>query len=124
MLPGLERVKSHRVWFIPGFVIWGLAGCSEIELLVCERVNADRTVLFGKIDIGDTAQSVSFADLTDHRSNNLPLSISSPRVIVRPRSAGNVFIVGDESDEGFKIARDSAGTGPVMVDLLIIEMGD
>jgi hypothetical protein len=124
MISGLERAKSHRVWFVPEFSAWGLAGWSEIEFVVQEQVQSTTSVLYGTIDIGDVAQQVIFANLTDHRGNQLPTSLSSPRVIVRPRSVETVFIVGEESTQGFKIARDPDASGPVLVDLLIIEMGD
>ncbi len=124
MISGLERAKSHRIWFVPEFSAWGLAGWSEIEFVVQEQVQSTTSVLYGAIDIGDVAQQVTFANLTDHRGNPLPQSLSSPRVIVRPRSVETAFVVGEESTEGFKIARDPDASGPVLVDLLIIEMGD
>ena len=124
MISGLERAKSFRVWFVPEFSAWGLAGWSEIEFVVQEQVLSSTSILYGTIDIGDAAQQVTFANLTDHRGNQLPQSLLSPRVIVRPRSVETAFVVGEESAEGFKIARDPDASGPVMVDLLIIEMGD
>ncbi len=124
MISGLERAQSHRIWFVPEFSVWGLAGWSEIEFIVTEQVQSITSVLFGSIDIGDVSQQVMFAGLTDHRGNTLPGSLSAPRVIVRPRSIDRAFVVGNESSEGFKIARDPDAAGPVLTDLLIIEMGD
>jgi hypothetical protein len=124
MISGLERAKSHRVWFVPEFSAWGLAGWSEIEFLAAETVQSTTSILYGTIGIGDTAQQVTFSDLTDHRGNALPSSLASPRVIVRPRSVETAFVVGEESDQSFKIARDPEALGPVMVDLVIIEMGE
>lgn len=124
MLPGLERIKSHRVWFVPNFVVWGLAGSAEIHFLTTEHVGDDTAVLFNAVDVGDAAQSVSFGDLADHRGNGLPASIAAPKIIVRNKSAHTAYIVGEESAEGFKVARDPNAAEPVAVDLLIIELGD
>jgi len=123
MISGLEKVKSHRLWFVPQFSAWGLADWSEVEFLVAEEVQSTTSILYGAIAIGDAAQQVTFGDLTDHRGNQLPAAIDSPRVIVRPRSVETAFVVGEESDQGFKIARDPDAPGPVMVDLFVIEMG-
>jgi hypothetical protein len=111
------------MWFVPQFSAWGLSEWSEVEFLVAEEVESTTSILYGTIDIGDAVQQVTFEDLTDHRGNHLPVTIDSPRVIVRPRSVETAFVVGDESDQGFKIARDPDAAGPVTVDLLIIEMG-
>ena len=124
MIAGLEKVKSRRVWFIPNFIVWGLPVWGEIEFLAVEQVASDKAVFYGSLDIGDTAQQVAFSDLTDHRGNPLPSTISSPRVLVRLRSQEAVFVVGEESDTTFKIARDPDASGPVTVDLLVVEMGD
>ena len=123
MLPGLEKVKSHRVWFVPGFAVWGLAGWSEIEFVTLEQVGSDVSALFGAVDVGDNAQQVAFSDLTDHRGSQLPSTISMPRILIRPKTNETAFIVGDESNESFKIARDPDSAGPVTVDLLVVEMG-
>ena len=124
MISGLEKVKSRRAWFIANFVVWGLPVLEEIEFLVVEDVASNKDVFYGSLDVEDTAQQVAFSDLTDHRGNQLPSSIASPRVMVRPRSQDSVFIVGEESGTTFKIARDPDASGPVTVDLLVIEMGD
>lgn len=123
MIAGLEKVKSRRVWFVPNFVVWGLPVWAEIEFLAVEKVASDKAVFYGSLDIGDTSQQAAFSDLTDHRGNQLPSTISSPRVFVRLRSQEVVFVVGEESDTTFKIARDPDASGPVTVDLLVVEMG-
>jgi len=123
MISGLEKVKSHRLWFVPEFGAWGLADWSEVAFLVAEEIQSTTSVLYGAVDIGDASQQVTFGDLTDHRGNHLPATIDAPRVFVRPRSAESAFVVGEESNQGFKIARDPDASGPVTVDLLIVEMG-
>ncbi len=124
MTAGLEKVTARRAWFVPGFVVWGLPVWDEIDFLVSEKVGTQETVLYATGDIGGNAQQVSFGDLTDHRGNRLPGTIASPRVIVRQRGHDTAFIMAEESPVDFKIARDPESTGPVMVDLLIVEMGD
>lgn len=112
------------MWVVPDFVVWGLAGWSEIEFLILEQVGSNKSALFGAVDIGDDAQQTVFNDLADHRGNQLPVSLAAPRVFVIPKSEKTAFIVGEESAEGFKIARDPETSAPVTVDLLIIEVGN
>ncbi len=124
MIAGLEKVKSRRVWFVPNFIVWGLPVWEEVEFLAVEKVDSNKAVLYGSSDIADTAQQVAFSDLTDYRGNQLPSTTSSPRVLIRPRSQEAAFVVGEESDATFKIARDPEVSGPVTVDLLVVEMGN
>lgn len=123
MIAGLERVKSHRVWFVPNLLVWGLPSWGGLELLILEQVDSELTIGYNSIGIGDTEQAVHFEDLTDHRGNSLPHSLSAPRVIVRSRTAASAFVVATESDTSFKIARDPDADGPVTVDLMVVEMG-
>ena len=123
MISGLESVKSKRVWFVPEFSVWGLSQEGLVDFMMVEQDDSDKKIFFGSIAIGSSLQEVSFSNLTDHRGNALPSSIDSPRVIPRSRTLEAVFVVGDESDTSFKIARDPEALEPVMVDLLIMEMG-
>lgn len=124
MLSGLEKVKSHRIWFVPGFVVWGLPGLEDAEYLAFESTPASSSIFFAETDIGDSGQVVAYSELTDHRGNTLPNTLSAPKVFPRARGTEAVFIVGDESPQSFRIGRDSESSGPLTVDLLIIEMGD
>jgi hypothetical protein len=124
VLSGLEKIKSHRIWFVPDFVVWGMPGLGDVEYLATEVTPGASSVLFARTDIGDTGQRVMFSDLTDHRGNRLPDTISSPRVLPRPRATETAFIVGQEDANSFRVGRDSDGTEPITVDLLIIEMGE
>jgi hypothetical protein len=112
------------MWFVPQVAVWGAAGLGEIEYLVFEEVNSSGAVYHGSIDISDTPQEIRFDQLADHRGNQLPSSLASPRVIPRSREASSAFIVGEETAESFKIARDPSTTEVVTTDLLILEMGD
>ena len=124
MNAGLTKLKSRRMWVVPGFVVWGLSGLGEVEYLNIEQVDSTKSVSFGSAGIGDTAQPVSFATLTDVRGNLLPATIMRPLVISRSQNQSQVFVVGKETDSGFKIARDPAASGPVTVDLIVTELGE
>lgn len=123
MISALTRVTSRRVWFVPHFVVWGAPDWSDLEYLTVEEIDSVKSVLFDSVSIGESTQSVKFCDLIDQRGNNLPASITKPAVMTRARSCDQVFVVGDETSEGFKMARSSEASGPVRVDLMIIELG-
>ncbi len=124
MLSGLEKVKSHRMWFVPGFMVWGLPGLEDAEYLAFEETPSSSSIFFAETDICDAGQLVAYSQLTDHRGNNLPETISAPKVFPRARGTEPVFIVGEENSQSFRIGRDSDASGPVTVDLLIVEMGE
>ncbi len=121
---GIENVLAHRIWFVPGFEVWGLPGLSEVEYLVLEQIGSNKTILYGQAGVGDGSQSVNFDELTDHRGNNLPENIDSPRIIIKSHDENAAFIVGTEKDNSFKIARDPNSENNVTVDLMVIEMGN
>ena len=122
MLTGLERLTSNRTWLVPGVIVWGQAGIGEVYYLAAEEVDTDTSSYFGRAEIGQADQEV-YEQLTDHRGNSLPASIDSPRVVPMSRSQYPVFLVGDGSDERFKIARSPEAPGPVTADLLVMELG-
>ncbi|MEW6050830.1 MAG: hypothetical protein AB1644_07195 [Candidatus Zixiibacteriota bacterium] len=124
MMTALEKITSRRAWFVQDFVVWGVQGLGAIEFLALEQIDSTSSVLYGAADVGGGAQTVAFADLVDHRGNSLPQTIKSPRVIPRARTQNAVYVVAAESPEQFVIARDPNAAGPVMTDLMIIEMGD
>lgn len=123
-MSALASVTSRRAWFVPDLVVWGLAGLGEVQFLTIESVDGVNSVQFCLTDIGTGEQSVSYSQLIDHRGNQLPATISAPRVIVRPKSENAAFVVGQESPGSFKIARDPKAASAVTVDLLILEMND
>jgi len=120
---GIENILSHRIWFVPGFEVWGLPGLGEVEYLILEQTGSDKAILYGQVGVGDGSQSVAFGDLTDHRGNRLPESIHSPRIIIRSHDENAAFMVGTEKSSSFKIARDPESENNVTVDLMVIEMG-
>ncbi|MDD3733108.1 MAG: hypothetical protein PHU88_12110 [candidate division Zixibacteria bacterium] len=124
MLSGLEKLKTRRAWLVPDFMVWGLPGLGDLEFLAVEKVGTVRSVFFGRTDIVDTVQEVSYSQLTDHRGNQLPAVINAPLVMPRCKSEAMVYVIGQEADTGFKIARASVPDHPVTADLLIMEMGN
>ena len=124
MQNGLEKATGRRMWFVPGFSVWGLPSFGEYEYIAYEKIGSTTTYYFGTVTIGDPEQEVLFEQLTDHRGNSLPASIPSPRVMPRLKSGESAFVVGCESATRFRIARDPSSQGPVPTDLLIVEMGD
>jgi hypothetical protein len=124
MTAGLQTLTARRAWFVPDFMVWGIAGPGELEYLALEKIDANLSIYFGTANLDSGPQEVAFGDLTDHRGNSLPSTIKSPRIFPRSRSTDTVFVVGSESAGSFQIARDPQATRPVPVDLLIVEMGD
>jgi hypothetical protein len=124
MINGYERLTSRRAWFVPDISVWGLAGIGEVYYLVAEQIGAGSSVLFGRADVGQADQELVYAQLSDHRGNQLPATIDAPRVIPRNREPYGVFVIGEESGEGVRVARPASAPGPVKTDLLILEMGE
>ncbi|MBN2227097.1 MAG: hypothetical protein JW763_07000 [candidate division Zixibacteria bacterium] len=122
-MQSLAYLRGRRLWVVPDFTVWGLENDAEVFYLGVENVESEGRLLFGSSTIGGAEQQVVFADLVDWRGNHLPESINSPRVLIRPRSVHGAFVLGEESDHGFRIARDPSAIGPVTVDLFVFEMG-
>jgi len=123
-MTGLELVTARRIWFVPDLTVWGQPSLGEHDYLALENTNGTTSAYHGTVSLCRQDQQVRFDTLTDHRGNTLPASISAPRIIPRSRGIEPVFIVGRESTESFRIARESSDPAPVTVDLLIIELGD
>jgi len=123
IMQALTYLRGRRVWFIREYTVWGLADDTDLLYLGLENVDSTGRLMFGITPIGGEVQNISFGDLVDFRGNHLPSSIHSPRVIPRSRSAHSAYLVGDESDTGFRIARDPEASGPIVTDLLVFELG-
>lgn len=118
----LNYLRGRRMWLTPNYNVWGLPASAEVSFVTAETIDGTTRLFYDRAQIGGAEQVVDYSDLSDHRGNALPGQIKSPKVIPLPRSTDRVFIVGRESASGFKIARDGASSGPVIVDLLIVEM--
>jgi hypothetical protein len=124
MSNGIERVLARRIWFVPDIMVWGTTGLGELDYVTAEKVNGVTSVLYGYSSFVDGRQHLSFGELTDHRGNKLPEQIPSARVLIRPKDANSVFVIGQETSTGVTLARDDQAIGPVITDLLVVEMGD
>ncbi len=118
----LAYLRGRRIWFVPGVVVWGASSGTELSFVTVNIAEGQRQIYHTTASIGGSQQQISFNALVDHRGNNLPLTINSPKVIPLAKSDANVFIVGREFASGFVISRDSTATTPVTTDLLIMEL--
>lgn len=123
MSTALSQVTSRRMWFVPQFQVWGQSGLGEVDYLVVEQTGSTAGMYHCRQALGQPAQSVRFDELIDHRGNSLPSSMANPRVIIRQRSDRQAWIVGNETAESFRIAREMSVSEPATVDLLIVELG-
>lgn len=123
MISGLDKRNARRMWTIPNFSVYGLAGQPRLEYLVVEDVAGSKTIYYGETAIESVEQAVLFSSLYDRLGNSLPADIKAPAVIVQSKNASAVFLVGDPTNAGFSIARDSNAASPLMADLIVIEMG-
>ncbi len=122
-MSALERVTARRVWFVPGVMVYGAADSVGLGMLIAETIGSQRGVYYQTMEVGADRQHIRFDSLVDHRGNRLPSTIRAPRVIPRSRSEYAVFVTATESDESFVIARESHSPGPVVADLLVVELG-
>jgi len=108
---------------VPNFVVWGDWSLASFLLLYTEMGETSKRVVLAKNNLGGLDQVVNFSDLYDFRGNQLPEVIGNPKVIVMPKDEVNCFVVGTETDTGFRIARFSGSERTGLVDLMIVEMG-
>ena len=123
MISGLDKSKTRRVWIVPDFQVWGMKGLGNAEYLALETVGTEKNIHFGSVAIAGLQQQVLYSNLKDRRDNSLPSQIASPMIVIQPRSEYSAFIVGESGDTSFIIARAPGASGPVRVDLMIMEMG-
>lgn len=105
------------------FEVWGEMNLAEFLIFYTQTCESSKRVVLNNCFLGGQEQSVSFSNLYDLRGNPLPEIISQPKVIVLPKREPVCFVIGKETDTGFKIARASESEKNGLVDLLIIEMG-
>lgn len=108
---------------MPNFVVWGDWSLASFLLLYTEMGETSKRVILAKNNLGGLDQTVNFSDLYDFRGNQLPQFITSPKVMVMPKNEVNCFVVGSETDTGFRIAKFSGAEKTGLVDLIIVEMG-
>lgn len=123
MINGYLLANSRRIWYVPEIYVWGSSNWGETDMIMVENVEGTRSVLYNTAILDDSAQTINYNELTDFRGNQLPDEIINPKVFIKPKTADASFIVGDELNDRFNIARDDTVDGPVKVDLLIVELG-
>lgn len=119
----LDYLRGRRTWVVPNFVVWGDWSLASFLLLYTEIGETSKRVMLARNNLGGLDQSVTFETLYDFRGNRLPQTISNPKVMVMPKNEVNCFVVGTETDTGFRIARFSGSEKTGLVDLTIVEMG-
>ncbi len=119
----LDYLRGRRTWVVPNFVVWGDWSLASFLLLYTEMGETSKRVILTKNNLGGLDQAVNFSDLYDFRGNLLPEMITNPKVMIMPKNEVNCFVVGTETDTGFRIARFSGSEKTGLVDLMIVEMG-
>jgi hypothetical protein len=119
----LDYLRGRRTWVVPNFVVWGDWSLASFLLLYTEMGETSKRVMLARNNLGGLDQSVAFETLHDFRGNQLPQTISSPKVMVMPKNEVNCFVLGTETETGFRIARFSGSEKAGLVDLMIVEMG-
>ncbi len=105
------------------FSVYGEYAAVTPILLWSESSSSSHRLILAREILGGTEQSVNFSQLYDFRGNQLPQSISNPKVIILQKNEVECLIVGQESSSGFKIAKLSESEANGMVDLIIVENG-
>lgn len=123
MNPTLTYLLARKMWLVPGVVVWGDLANFETEFIITENAGAAKRILHSRCLLGGSAQTVAFADLTDHRGNKLPQTILNASVVAIPRGNVGVILQGNVAPDSFRLARVTPSTQAVTADLLIIEMG-
>ena len=118
----IDYLRSNRKWLVRDYVVSGDNGTFEADMIMTEFISGDERVVFNHEFTGETAQTVVFQNLIDHRGNQLPAKISNPEVILIPRNPIRSFILGNVGEKSFRISKDSSLLSNSIVDLLIMEM--
>ncbi|MEZ5360146.1 MAG: hypothetical protein R3F48_15120 [Candidatus Zixiibacteriota bacterium] len=119
----LAYLRGRRAWLVENIAVWGTDRDAVIRMAAIETVGSDVRLGWWAISLGGQFQDISFSDLVDSRGNTLPGTIDKPAVVVIPRAGTGAFVKIMNGDSGFSIACNDADATPVLVDLLIFEMG-
>jgi hypothetical protein len=119
----LDYLRGRRVWVVNSFSVWGEYSTVTPILLWTEIGTTSQRLIFAREVLGGLEQSVSFSGLYDFRGNQLPQSISNPKVIILQKNEVECLVVGQESSTGFKIAKLTESDQSGSVDLIIVENG-
>ncbi|KPL02707.1 MAG: hypothetical protein AMJ90_05000 [candidate division Zixibacteria bacterium SM23_73_2] len=119
----LDYLRGRRMWLVRNFVVWGEGYGDDFLFLYTQLDSPDKRIVFNNSFLGGEAQEVNFSSLYDFKGNQLPATIDHPKVVVLPRKEPFCFVLGSETESGFKISRKKGAEENGLVDLLIVEMG-
>lgn len=118
----IDYLKSNRKWLVRDYTVWGDNGTFEADIVLTESVSGSNRVVFNHEFTGAGAQLVIFADLVDHRGNQLPGSIDNAEIILISKNPISSFILGSIGPKSFRVSKDSSQPSDSVVDFLIMEM--
>ncbi len=118
----LDYLKSNRKWHVRDYRVWGDDGAIEADMLMTEITPSTSRIVFLHQYSGGNGQVVNFADLLDHRGNQLPSTLSNAIVIIIPKNAIAAFVPGSVGPTSFRIAKSNLRPADAVVDLLIMEL--
>lgn len=108
---------------VNNFSVFGEYSAVTPVLVWSEMGTGSHRIIFAREILGGFEQSVNFSQLYDFKGNQLPPTISSPKVIILQKNEVQCLIVGQESQTGFKIAKLAQTQQNGIVDVVIVENG-
>ncbi len=118
----LDYLRGRRMWLVQNFVVWGDCWGDDFLFLYTQVDSPGKRIVFSSTFLGGETQNVSFSSLCDFRGNQLPATINGPKVVVLPKKEPFCFVLGSETESGFKIAKKKGSKEDGLVDLLIVEL--
>jgi hypothetical protein len=116
-----DYLTSNRKWLIRDFTVWGNSASYDAAIIATEDAATDRLVFMREL-LGGQPQIVEFTDLTDHRGNKLPGTLTNAEIIVVPKGETMAFVVGQVGGASFRLAKAGISSPDAVVDLIIMEM--
>jgi len=118
----LDYLRGRRVWLVKNFCVWGEYSAVDLLFVHTELGQSSKRIVLDRVGLGGEVQEVSFNSLYDYKGNQLPPEINSPKVLALPKNEAFCMVI-EESNSGFKIAKETNSTENGLVDLLILELG-
>lgn len=118
-----SHLTSRRAWYVPSLSVSGDLRAQTIDAIGTETDDTETRVVFYRFSIAGQPQELTYAGMTDHRGNHLPAVIDHPVVIIIPRNAVSVVLVGQAGPVSCRLAKTSASSEDGVVDLWITEAG-
>jgi len=119
----LDYLRGRRVWVVNNYSVYGEYSAVTPLLVWSEMGSSSHRIIFSREILGGSEQAVSYSQLFDFKGNQLPQSITNPKIIILQKNEVDCLIVGQESATGFKIAKLTGTEQNGIVDLIIVENG-